>query len=89
MILLIVFFSFGLYFSNTKCVFKLEYYLKIKNLLYSNQETVKFDNILRYEIKIRKYNYFVEEIFFRFYMGFFRVNKLDKSVSKIFTFFVF
>ena len=41
--------------------------------LYSDQELVKLDKILRSECENRKENHFVEDIF-RYYTGLFRVN---------------
>ena len=41
----------------------IEYYLKIKNLLYPDQKSVKFDKVLRSKCKTRKENHFVEEVF--------------------------
>ena len=67
--------------SNAKRDFKFEAYLTVKNLRYPDQELVEFDNILKYECKIRKENDFVEEIFFYFIWSFFRVDEVYLHIS--------
>ena len=58
---MIVFFFHLVRVSRTQSVFSnSKYQLKIKNLLYPNQEQVEFDQILRFECKIRNENHFVE-----------------------------
>ena len=60
---MIFFFIWSKFLEHTVCFHNFEYYLKIKKLLYPNEEPIEFYKILRSEYKITKENEFVEEHF--------------------------
>ena len=67
----------------TQSVFSnFEHYLKVKNLLYPNQNPVEFNIICRSENKLENKIISLKNIF-QFYMRFFRVNKLESIYVEI------